>query len=100
MPTFRLLEKILDESLKFTNSFLVVLFHSIEGLSKDYLLQDEISEDEISKRALQSAKITFSRLKSTFVGLTKQTRSRKKPGKPGPSSSKKLLKLFVMFIHR
>ena len=40
-----------------------------EELLNDAVFQDETSEDEISKRAIQSAKTTFRRLKSTFVGL-------------------------------
>jgi hypothetical protein len=40
-----------------------------EELLNDAVFQDETSEDEISKRAIQSAKTTFRKLKSTFVGL-------------------------------
>ena len=63
---------------------------------KDDIFEDEISANEISKRALESAKITFNRLKSTFVGLTKQTPSRKRPGKPGPSAGKKTTKIICL----
>jgi hypothetical protein len=66
------------------------LFPYAEDLSKDDAFRDETSTDEISKRAVQSAKTTFNRLKSTFVGLAGKKGARGRPRFRGrPSSSKK-----------
>ncbi|CAB3984903.1 tyrosinase-like isoform X2 [Paramuricea clavata] len=69
-----------------------------EELSKDDAFRDETSTDEISKRAVQSAKTTFNRLKSTFVGLAEKKGARGRPrfrGRPS-STSYKIDMVFVM----
>jgi hypothetical protein len=66
------------------------LFPYTEDLSKDDAFRDETSTGKISKRAVQSAKTTFNRLKSTFVGLAGKKGARGRPRFRGrPSSSKK-----------
>ena len=49
----------------------------------DVLSQDEISADEISKRAIQSARVTFRKLKSSFVALAGNKGAVGRPGPPG-----------------
>ena len=49
-------------------------------MSNNEVFEDEIPADEISKRAIQSARVTFRKLKSTFVSLAGNKGSRGRPG--------------------
>ena len=65
------------------NLFAQQHFFFIDELSNNEVFEDGIPADEISKRAIESARVTFRKLKSTFVSLAANKGSSGRPGPPG-----------------